>query len=434
MVVVAAGALPINENPTLYFLQSTREEPTMRSSALILVTGAFLFAAVQPAMAERKYGPGVTDTEIKLGQTMPYSGPASGLSLVGRIQSAYFKLINAQGGVNGRKINFVSLDDGFSPPKTVEQTRSLVEGEEVLAIFSSMGSAPNVSVSKYLNNMHVPQLMALAGTPKMIDPVNLPWTTTFYSTLSLEAKEFAAYLLETKPNARIGIIYQNDESGKTYLEGMKAGLGSKAASMVVKEVAFDLTYPTIDSQILLLQAAGVDTVFFATVAPKFGAQGIRKIAELGWKPLILLVPATSSLETALKPAGTQNAIGAMTSMFQKMSGDPKWEKDPAMLEYHAFMKQWAPGEPAAEPLAMLGYITAQVMIDTLKRCGDELTRENLLYQATHIKDLQLPLFVPGVKINMTPENRIPWRQAQMAQFDGTSWVFVGGIVSAPGEE
>lgn len=253
----------------------------MRSSALILVTGAFLFAAMQPAMAEKKYGPGVTDTEIKLGQTMPYSGPASGLSLVGRIQSAYFKLINTQGGVNGRKINFVSLDDGFSPPKTVEQTRSLVEGEEVLAIFSSMGSAPNVSVSKYLNNMHVPQLMALAGTPKMIDPVNLPWTTTFYSTLSLEAKEFAAYLLETKPNAKIGIIYQNDESGKTYLEGMKARLGSKAASMVVKEVAFDLTYPTIDSQILLLQAAGVDTVFFATVAPKFGAQGIRKIAELG---------------------------------------------------------------------------------------------------------------------------------------------------------
>jgi branched-chain amino acid transport system substrate-binding protein len=406
----------------------------MRLSALVLVTGMFLSAAGQPAIAEKKYGPGVTDTEIKLGQTMPYTGPVSGLSLVGKVESAYFKMINAQGGVNGRKINLVSLDDAFSPPKTVEQTRTLVEGEEVLAIFSSMGSAPNLSVAKYLNSMRVPQLMALAGTPKMIDPRDLPWTTTFYSTLSLEAKEFAAYLLETKPNARVGIIYQNDESGKTYLEGMKAGLGNKAASMVVKVVAFDLTDPTIDSQVLLLQAAGVDTVFFATVAPKFGAQGIRNIAELGWKPMILLAPAVSSLENALKPAGTQNAIGAITSTFLKMSGDPQWSQDPAMLEYHAFIKQWAPGEPSAEPLAMLGYITAQVIIDTLKRCGDELTRENVLYQATHIKDLQLPLFVPGVKINITPENRVPWRQAQMAQFDGTTWVLIGGIVTAPGEE
>ncbi len=406
----------------------------MRLSALVLVTGMFLSAAMQPATAEKKYGPGVTDTEIKLGQTMPYSGPASGLSLVGKVQSAYFKKINAQGGVNGRKINFISLDDAFSLPKTVEQTRVLVDGEEVLAIFSSMGSAPNLSVAKYLNGMHVPQLMALAGTPKVIDPVNLPWTTTFYSTLSLEAKEFAAYILETKPDAKIGILFQNDESGKTYLDGMKAGLGDKARTMVVKEAGFDLTYPTIDSQILLLRAAGADTVFFATTAPKFGAQGIRRIGELGWKPQIFLAPAVSSLESALKPAGTQNAIGAITSMFQKMSDDPKWDNDPAMLEYHAFMKQWAPGEPSAEPLAMLGYITAQVMIDTLKRCGDELTRENLLYQATHVKDLQLPLFVPGVKVNMTPENRIPWKQAQMAQFDGTSWVFVSGVVTAPGEE
>jgi branched-chain amino acid transport system substrate-binding protein len=406
----------------------------MRLSAFLLVTGMFLSAAGQPAMAEKKYGPGVTDTEIKLGQTMPYSGPASGLSLVGKVQSAYFKMINAQGGVNGRKINLVSLDDAFSPPKTVEQTRTLVEGDEVLAIFSSMGSAPNLSVAKYLNSMRVPQLMTQAGTPKLIDPRNLPWTTTFSAAQSLEAKEFAAYLLETKPNARIGIIYQNDESGKTYLEGMKAGLGNKAATMVVKEVAFDLTDSTIDSNVLLLQAAGVDTVFFATVAAKFGAQGIRKIAELGWKPMILLVPAVSSLESALKPAGTQNAIGAITSMVLKMSGDAKWSQDPAMLEYHAFMKQWAPGQPSAEPLAMLGYITAQVIIDTLKRCGDELTRENVLYEATHIKDLQLPLFVPGVKINITPEHRLPWRQAQMAQFDGTTWVFIGGIVTAPGEE
>jgi ABC-type branched-subunit amino acid transport system substrate-binding protein len=406
----------------------------MRSSVFVFAAGMLLAAAVQPAIAEKKYGPGVTDTEIKLGQTMPYSGAASGLSMVGKIQTAYFKMLNSQGGVNGRKINLISSDDAFSPPKTVEQTRTLVEGDEVLAIFSSMGSAPNLSVAKYLNNAKVPQLMALAGTPKIIDPVNLPWTTTFYSTLSLEAKEFAAYLLESKPNAKIGILYQNDESGKTYLEGMKAGLGDKAATMVLKEVGFDLTFPTIDSQILLLQAAGVDTVFFATVSPKFGAQGIRKIGELGWKPLIVLVPAVSQIEATLKPAGVEHAVGAITSIFQKLSGDPKWDKDPAMMEYYAFMKQWAPGEPSGEALAVLGYITAEVMVDTLKRCGDDLTRENLLYQATHIKDLQPALFIPGVKVNITPENRIPWRQAQMAQFDGRSWVFVGGIVTAPAEK
>jgi branched-chain amino acid transport system substrate-binding protein len=406
----------------------------MRSSVFVFAAGMLLAAAVQPAIAEKKYGPGVTDTEIKLGQTMPYSGAASGLSMVGKIQTAYFKMLNSQGGVNGRKINLISSDDAFSPPKTVEQTRTLVEGDEVLAIFSSMGSAPNLSVAKYLNNAKVPQLMALAGTPKIIDPVNLPWTTTFYSTLSLEAKEFAAYLLESKPNAKIGILYQNDESGKTYLEGMKAGLGDKAATMVLREVGFDLTFPTIDSQILLLQAAGVDTVFFATVSPKFGAQGIRKIGELGWKPLIVLVPAVSQIEATLKSAGVEHAVGAITSIFQKLSGDPKWDKDPAMMEYYAFMKQWAPGEPSGEALAVLGYIMAEVMVDTLKRCGDDLTRENLLYQATHIKDLQPALFIPGVKVNITPENRIPWRQAQMAQFDGRSWVFVGGIVTAPAEK
>jgi branched-chain amino acid transport system substrate-binding protein len=405
----------------------------MRSSIFAIAAGMFLVTAAQSAVAEKKYGPGVTDTEIKLGQTMPYSGPASGLSLVGRVQLAYFKMINAQGGVNGRKINLISLDDGLSPAKTVEQTRSLVEGEGVLAIFSTMGSAPNLAITKYLNNAKVPQLLAQAGTPKIIDPVNLPWTTNFYSTLSVEAKEFAAYLLESKPDAKIGILYQNDESGKTYLEGMKAGLGDKAAAMVVKEAAFDLTFPTIDSQILLLRSAGANTVFFGTTAPKFGAQGIRKIGELGWKPLIVLVPTVSSIDTTLKPAGVAHAIGAITSMSGKDPGDPKWHDDPAMQEFFAFMKQWAPNEPSSEPLARVGFVTAQLMVDILKRCGDDLTRENLIDKATHIKDVQLPLFIPGVKINISPENRVPWKQAQMARFDGKSWVFVGGIVAAPSE-
>jgi branched-chain amino acid transport system substrate-binding protein len=405
----------------------------MASRSLAVAVGAFLLAASQPALAEKKYGPGVTDTSIKFGQTMPYSGGASGLSAVGRVQTAYFKMINAQGGINGRAINLISKDDGFSPPKTVEQTRSLVEGDEVLAMFSSMGSAPNLSVAKYLNSAQVPQIMALAGTPKAIDPVNFPWTTTFYSTLTGEAKVLAAYLLEVKPNAKIGILYQNDESGRTYLEGMRAGLGDKAGTMIVKEVGFDLSYPTIDSQIILLQSSGADTVFVASAAPKFGAQSIRKIGELGWKPYLILAPGASVIETSLKPAGLQYAVGAVSVQFYKQPGDSKWDADPGMMEYYTFMKKWAPAEVPEDALAVIGYSAAQMLIDTLKRCGDNLTRENLIYEATHIKDYEPTLFLPGVKVNVTPESRIPWRQRQITQFDGTNWTFVGGVVTAAGE-
>lgn len=405
----------------------------MRTNLFAIAMG-LLIAAMQPAMAEKKYGPGVTDTEIKLGQTMPYSGPASALSTVGRIELAYFKMINSKGGVNGRKINLISLDDAFSPPKTVERIRTLVEGDEVLAIYSTMGSGPSISVMKYLNSNNVPQLFASAGTPKLVeDPKGMPWTTSFYTTLTMEAKVFAAYILESKPNAKMGILYQNDESGKIYLDGMKAGLGDKASSVVVKEVGFDLSYPTIDSQILQLQVAGVDTVFFATVAPKFAAQGIRKIGELGWKPLIILPPSVSPVEVTLKPAGVEHAVGAITSVYLKLPEDPQWEKDPAMMDYLSFMKEWAPNETAGETLALIGYANAQMMVDTLQRCGDDLTRQNLLDKALHVKDMQMPIFIPGVKINISPENRIPWRQAQMARFDGKRWVYIGSIVTAPGE-
>ena len=393
-------------------------------------------AAASPSFAqgETKYGPGVTDTEIKLGQTMPYSGPASSLSLIGKVEVAYFKMINAGGGVNGRKINLISLDDGFNPAKAVEQTRKLVEGDEVLAIFSTEGSAPNLAIAKYMNSRKVPQLLGQAGSPKLIDPANLPWTTTFYTTSSLEGRQLAVFLLETKANAKVGIIYQNDDNGRSYMEGMKSGLGEKAATMVIKEVGFDLTYPTIDSQILSLQAAGVDTVFFATTTPKFVAQGIRKIGELGWKPLMLLTFPASSIETTLKPAGLEHAIGAVTSIYSKDPGDPKWRDDPAVQDYYKFMKEWAPGEPPTDSTGRIGYIAAQMMVEILMRCGDDLTRDNLLYHATHIKDFQIPMFVSGIKINVTPEDRVPWKQAQMVRFDGKSYEFIGGIVTAPGDK
>ncbi len=373
---------------------------------VILVTLTVAAASPSFAQGEKKYGPGATDTEIKLGQTMPYSGPASSLSLIGKVEVAYFKMINARGGVNGRKINLISLDDGFNPAKTVEQTRKLVEGEEVLAIFSTEGSAPNLAIAKYI----------------------------FYTTSSLEGRQLAVFLLETKANAKVGIIYQNDDNGRSYMEGMKSGLGEKAATMLVKEVGFDLTYPTIDSQILSLQAAGADTVFFATTTPKFVAQGIRKVGELGWKPLMLLAFPASSIETTLKPAGLEHAIGAVTSIYSKDPGDPKWRDDPAVQDYYKFMKEWAPGEPPTDSTGRIGYIAAQMMVEILMRCGDDLTRENLLYHATHIKDFQIPMFISGIKINVTPEDRVPWKQAQMVRFDGRSYEFIGDIVTAPGDK
>lgn len=403
----------------------------MGSKFVAVMAGMLLVAVVQPAMAQKKYGPGVTDTEIKLGQTQPYSGPASALSVIGRVQAAYLKMINAKGGINGRKVNLLSLDDGLSPPKAVEQTRKLVEGDGVLAIFYTVGSGPNLSIMKYLNSNGVPQMFAGAGSPKLVeDPVANPWTTSFYSTLALEAQLFATYILENKPNAKLGVIYQTDESGKAYLEGMKVGLGEKASSILVKEVGFDLTFPTIDSQILQLQAAGVDTIFFGTTAPKFAAQGVRKVGELGWKPQLLLSIAVTSIEATLKPAGLEYATGAVTALYAKEPESKTWEKDQGMADYFAFMKEWAPNENAYEGLAVTGYSSSQMLVETLKRCGDDLTRGNLNYQATHVKDFQLPMFIPGVKITITPEDRIPWKSAQMARFDGKTWEFFGGVVTA----
>lgn len=402
----------------------------MRRGVLAIAAGVLLCLAVQPVIAQKKYGPGVTDTEIKIGQTMPYSGGASAISLMGRVESAYFKMINAKGGVNGRKINFLSRDDGFSPPKTVEHTRALVEGDEVLAIVGSLGSGPNLAIAKYLNSAKVPQILVSAGSPKLLAP-ELPWTTIFINTVSLEARYYAAYILKANPDAKIGILYSNDETGKTYLEGFRSGLGSKAVTMIVKEVGVDLSYPTIDSQILQLQASGADTIFFSVVSPKFGAQGIRKIGELGWKPQMLLNATLSAVDNVLKPAGAEYAAGAITSMFYKVPGDPLWEKDQGMQDYFAFMKEYAPSEPANDYLAVLGYLTAQITVDILKRCGDDLTRENLLDKATHIKDFEPTLFIPGVKVNVTPDDREPWKHARMAKFDGKNWVLFGDIITAP---
>jgi branched-chain amino acid transport system substrate-binding protein len=382
------------------------------------------------ATAQKKYGPGVTDTEIKIGQTIPYSGPLSSLSVFGRIEAAYLRKINESGGINGRKVTLISLDDAFSPPKTVEHTRKLVESDEVLAIVGSFGTPTNLATSKYLNGKGVPQILLLASTPKLDNPDNLPWTTTFMMPQPVEARIYAEYLLKSKPDARVAVIYQNDDVGKGLLAGFKAALGAKASTMIVGEAAYDVSEPTVDSQILLLKASGADTLFHASNA-RFAAQSIRKAHEIGWKVQHVLVAGVSSIATVLRPAGLEASTGAVTSTWLKSAENPAWDDDPDMKEYRAFMEQWAPGESVED--SNFAYATAQMIVEVLKRCGDDLSRENLLRQATNIRDLQLPLFLAGVKINISPTSRVAWRQASMARFDGTQWVLFGDIAAFPAE-
>jgi branched-chain amino acid transport system substrate-binding protein len=378
-----------------------------------------------PAMAaEKKYGPGVTDTEIRIGQTVPYSGPISSLSRFGRIEAAYLKKINAAGGINGRQVTLLSLDDAFAPPKTVQQTRKLVEGDDVLAIVGSVGTPTNLAVAKYLNSKQVPQILLLASTPKLDDPDNLPWTTTFMMPQPVETRLYAEYLLRNKPDAKIAVLYQNDDLGKGNLAGFKAALGSRAA-MVVSEASYDITDPTIDSQILALKASGADTLFHASNA-RFAAQAIRKAHELGWKVQHVLLAGVSGISAVLVPAGLSASTGAITAVWLKSPEDPMWDADEGMKEYRAFMKEWAQNEPLDE--GVFPYAIAQIIVEILKKCGDDLSRENLIRQATNVRDLQLSTFLPGVTINITPSQRIGWRKARMARFDGTRWVLLDEVI------
>lgn len=403
----------------------------MKLSMILAVASILLTAGFSPdAVAQKKYGPGVTDTEIKIGQTAPYSGPLSSLSIFGRIEAAYLRKINESGGINGRKVTLISLDDAFSPPKTVEQTRKLVEGDEVLAIVGSIGTPTNLATAKYLNSKGVPQILLLASTPKLDDPDNLPWTTTFMMPQPVETRIYAEYLLKSKPNAKVAVIYQNDDLGKGNLGWFKAALGAKASTMIVKEAAYDVTEPTIDSQIVALKASGADTLFHASNA-RFAAQSIRKSHELGWKVQHVLLSGVSVISSVLRPAGLEASTGAVTSFWLKSSENPVWDDDPDMKEYRAFMKQWAPGELVEE--STFAYASAQMIVEVLKRCGDDLSRENLLKQATNVGDLQLPLFLEGVTINISPASRVAWRRASMARFDGVKWVLFGDIVDIPAD-
>jgi branched-chain amino acid transport system substrate-binding protein len=368
--------------------------------------------------AEKKYGPGVTDTEIKLGQTVPYSGPASAFSSYGRLMTGYFEMINASGGINGRKIKLISLDNAFSPPKAIEQTRKLVEDDGVLADVGTVGTTPNVAIQKYLNSAKVPHIFISAGGRRFADPKGFPWSVPMYPGFEMEGRTFGHYILKNKPDAKVGVLYQNDDFGKDFLTGLKTALGDK--SKIVAEIAYEITEPTIDSQIVRLKDSGADVLLYFST-PKFTAQGLRKVKEMGWSPLQFLASPTNSVKTVLEPAGFANAQGIMTTQFTKQAGDPAWADDAEVKEYVEFMKKWVPNDNPGDFVALSGYIISQGIVDALKRCGDDLTRENLLKQATNMKGKHFKMMLPGIELSTSPEDYTPYQSLRMAKFDGTSW-------------
>jgi branched-chain amino acid transport system substrate-binding protein len=389
---------------------------------------ALLAVTSSGAIAQKKYDTGATDTEIKIGNIMPYSGPASAYGVIGKTEEAYFKKINAEGGINGRKINFISYDDGYSPPKTVEQARKLVESDEVLIVFNPLGTPPNSAIQKYMNSKKVPQLFVATGATKWNDPKEFPWTMGWQPNYQSESRIYAKYILKEKPNAKIAVLYQNDDYGKDYLKGLKDGLGAKAASMIVAEESYETTEPTIDSHIVKLKSTGAD-VFFNVTTPKFAAQAIKKIAEIEWKPLHLLNNVSGSIGSVIKPAGFENAQGIISSNYLKDPTDPQWKNDAGMKAWNEFLDKYYPEANRADASVMYAYIVAQGLEHVLKACGDNLTRENVMKQAASIRDLELGGLLPGVKVNTSPTDFAPLSQLQLQKFNGDKWDLFGDIVS-----
>jgi branched-chain amino acid transport system substrate-binding protein len=398
-----------------------------RRSILAAAPSALALTAL-PVRAEKRYGPGVTDTEIKIGNTVPYSGPASSYGTIGKAEAAYFRMLNDQGGVNGRKINFISYDDALSPPKTVEQVRKLVEEDGVLLMFAPLGTPTNSAIQRYLNQKKVPQLFVATGATKWNDPAHFPWTIGWQPNYQSEGHVYAAYILEHQPNAKIGVLFQNDDFGKDYLKGLKDGLGDKAKSMIVVEAPYETTDPTVDSQIISMKSAGVD-VFVDTGIPKFAAQGIRKATEIGWKPLHILGSISASVGGTLKPAGLENGKGIISDAYLKGSTDPQWKDDPGYRDWLAFMDKYYPEGDKTDAFNVYGPSLCQTLVQVLKQCGDDLTRENIMKQAANLHDFTVPMLLPGITINTSPTDFAPIKQLQMQRFDGERWNLFGPIIS-----
>ena len=389
---------------------------------------ALLAASSGGALAQKKYDTGATDTEIKIGNIMPYSGPASAYGVIGKTEAAYFKKINDAGGINGRKINFISYDDGYSPPKTVEQARKLVESDEVLFIFNSLGTPPNTAIHKYMNAKKVPQLFVATGATKWNDPKDFPWTMGWQPSYQSEARIYAKYILREKPNAKIAVLYQNDDYGKDYLKGLKDGLGAKASSMIVAEESFETTEPTIDNHVVKLKSTGAD-IFFNVTTPKFAAQAIKKVAEIDWKPLHILNNVSASVGSVIKPAGFENAQGIVSAAYLKDVSDPQWENDAGMKEFLNFLAKDFPEGNKLDGSVEVGFAVAQTMVQVLKQCGDNLTRENIMKQAANLKDFRTEVLLPGIRINTSPTSFAPISSLQLMQFKGERWVLFGDVIT-----
>ena len=394
--------------------------------ASITFTAALASASFAWAM-EKKYGPGVSDTEIKIGNTMPYSGPLSTAATIGRAEAAYFQMLNEHGGVNGRKITFISLDDSYNPAKTVEHVRKLVEQDQVLAIFGIIGTPTAAAVQHYLNQRRVPELFIQSGAPRFDDPQHYPWTMSISPGYVDEARAYAKYILKAKPEGKIGVLYQNDDFGRAYLDGLKQGLGDRAAKMIVMQATYESADPTVDTQIASLQASGADVLLTAAI-PRMAAQTIRKVYDIGWKPLHIVIFAGANIPTVLKPAGLQKSVGLISAGWVMQPGDRRWEDDPEYQAYLAFMKQYYPGGDLNDPANLAGYGWAYALAHVLDQCGDDLTRDNLMYQATHIKDFHVPSMLPGIVMNTSPTDYRPIRQFILQRFDGQSWVPFGGVI------
>jgi branched-chain amino acid transport system substrate-binding protein len=393
----------------------------------LMATLAFgLAVAASPAVAQKKYDPGATDTEIKIGNINPYSGPASAYGLIGKTIGAYFAKINAEGGINGRKINFITYDDGYAPPKAVEQARKLVESDEVLLVFQSLGTPSNSAIQRYMNEKKVPQLFVATGATKFGDPKAFPWTMGWQPNYQSEGRVLAKYVLDKMPNGKIGILYQNDDYGKDYVKGLKDGLAGKVK--VVAELPYEATDPTVDSQIVNLKASGAD-IFYNITTPKFAAQAIRKAAEIGWKPLHLLNSVSASVGSVIKPAGFPASQGILTTSYIKDPTDQQWKNDAAYKTWVAFMDKYFPEGDKTSSFTVYGYTVAQSLVQVLKQAGNELTRANVMKQAANLKNLELGMLLPGVRINTSPTDFFPIEQMQMAQFKGESFELFGPVIS-----
>ncbi|UQD77325.1 ABC transporter substrate-binding protein [Bradyrhizobium japonicum] len=394
-------------------------------AALAILAAGVLVTA--PALAQKKYDPGATDTEVKIGNIMPYSGPASSYGVIGKTEAAYFRMINDQGGINGRKINFISYDDAYSPPKAIEQARKLVESDEVLLIFQPLGTPSNSAIMKYMNAKKVPQLFVASGGTKFGDPKNFPWTMGFQPNYQSEGRIYAKYIRDHFPNSKIAVFWQNDDAGKDQFKGLKDGLGDKA-NMIIADKSYEVSDPSIDSQIVALHDSGAD-IFFSWAAPKGSAQAIRKVGELGWKPKFFLANTATSIASVLKPAGLDYSKDIISTAYLKDPTDPTWDKDPAVIKWRAFMDKYYPDGDKANANNLYGYVQAEAMAQVLKQCGDNLTRENAMKQATSLKDFHTDLMLPGIMVNTSPDDYFPIEQMQLMRFNGEAWELFGDVIT-----